>query len=40
MLDISGFLTSMEFVTRVASIIAAVLTALVGDLIANLFVAF
>lgn len=37
MLDMGGFLTSMEFLSQIASIISVVLTFLVGDLIANLF---
>ncbi len=37
MFDIGGFLTSTEFIAQIASIITAVFTALVGDLIASLF---
>lgn len=37
MLGLGGFLTSTEFLSQIASIISAVLTFLVGDLIANLF---
>ena len=37
MFDIGGFLTSTEFIAQIASIITAVLTALFGDLVANLF---
>ena len=37
MFDIGGFLTSMEFVSQIASIITAVLTALFGEIIAGFF---
>lgn len=35
MLDINGFLTSTEFVAQLASIITAILTALLGSLFAG-----
>ena len=37
MLDIQGFLTSTAFVEQIASMIAALLSILVGDFIARLF---
>lgn len=37
MLDIGGFITSINFVSQIAAIVAAILTALVGDVIAALF---
>ncbi len=37
MLDIGGFLSSTEFLAQIAAIIAAVLTAIVGDFISRLF---
>jgi hypothetical protein len=37
MLDIGGFLTSTEFLGQIASLIAAVLTAIVSNFIAGLF---
>ena len=40
MLDMGGFLTSTEFLSQIASIISAVLTFLVGDLIASLFAGY
>lgn len=40
MFDIGGFVTSTEFVSQIASIISAILTALFGDLIAVLFAGF
>ncbi len=40
MFDIGGFLTSMGFLGQLASILTAILTALVGDFITNLFASF
>lgn len=37
MFDIGGFLSSTEFLAQIAAIIAAVLTAFVGDFISRLF---
>ena len=37
MFDFDGFVTSTGFITQIASIIAAVLTAILGDLIIGLF---
>ena len=37
MFDIGGYLTSVEFVSQIAALISALLTAVVGDLFAVLF---
>ncbi len=37
MLDIGGYLTSIEFLAQLAAIVTAVLSALVGEFIALLF---
>jgi len=37
MLDLGGFLTSTEFVAQIASIVAAVLSAVFGQLVGGLF---
>jgi len=37
MLDLDGFFTSLEFVTQLASIISAILSALFGEFFASLF---
>ena len=37
MFDIGGYLTSVEFVSQIAALISALLTAFVGDLFAVLF---
>ncbi len=39
MFDIDGFLTSTEFLIQLASLITALLSSLVGDLIAGFFAA-
>jgi len=36
-LDIGGFLTSVDFLTQLASIITAVFTTLLGEVLANVF---
>ena len=36
-LDIGGFLTSTEFLTQLASIITAVITTLLGEVLAGIF---
>lgn len=40
MFDINGFLTSVDFLAQLASIVTAILTALLGDFITNLFASF
>jgi len=37
MLDLDGFFTSMDFFSAVASIIAAILSTLLGDFVNGLF---